>query len=70
MRWWRLSELDGMLTFETSPDGVAFTTRGTAPDPFDLDSVSITLGAGEYRADVASPGSAAFKCFNLPPPCQ
>jgi hypothetical protein len=69
-RWWRLSELDGTVMFETSPDGVTFTARAAAPDPIELDNVSITIGAGTYNTDIASPGVAQFRCLNLPAPCQ
>jgi len=68
-RWWRLRELDGTLYFETSPDGTTFATRGSMPDPGSLDDVHPDIGAGTYK-NVASPGAAAFRCFNSAPPCQ
>jgi hypothetical protein len=63
--WWRLREAGGAVYFDTAPDGVTWTTRGTTPDPFPLDDVNIFLGAGAYKA-VANPGQASFQCYNVP----
>jgi hypothetical protein len=63
--WWRLREASGTVYFDTAPDGVTWTTRGTTPDPFPLADVNIFLGAGAYRA-LANPGQASFQCYNVP----
>ena len=68
-RWWRLQEANGELRLLTSPDGVAWTLRGSTPDPMPLDNVQIAIGAGTWQA-VAAPGQARFHCYNVPPPCN
>jgi hypothetical protein len=68
-KWWRVQEADGELSFWTSPDGVAWTMRGTMADPIPLDDVQIAIGAGTWQ-DMQSPGQARFRCYNVPPPCS
>jgi len=68
-KWWRLAESDGTLSFSTSPDGTTWTTLGSGADPFSLDEVGISIGAGTYE-QVANPGEARFHCYNKPPPCS
>ncbi len=67
--WWALRERDGTVVFETSPDGVAWTTRIQTPATTSYDNVQISIGAGTY-ASVANPGQATFRCYNKPPPCE
>lgn len=67
--WWAVRERGGTIVFETSPDGVAWTTRMQTPSTMSYDDVQISIGAGMY-ASVANPGKATFKCYNKPPPCQ
>ena len=69
--WWRLREHDGLVLFEMSPDGLAWTERARTPTPVSLDHVQIAIGAGTYGdATVPDPGTARFRCFNVPPPCS
>jgi len=67
--WWRLREDGGTVRFDTSPDGIAWAPRAQIPDPFPLDNLRVSLGAGAYFA-IANPGQARFHCFNVPPPCN
>jgi hypothetical protein len=61
----RISESNGNMTWETSPDGTTFTTLTTQPTPIDVSSVTIALEAGTY-ASAPSPGTAAYANFNVP----
>jgi hypothetical protein len=67
--WWRLSEFDGVTTFDTSPDGVTWRELMRMPTPLLFDHVIVSIGAGVYQP-VASPGQARFRCYNVPPPCN
>jgi hypothetical protein len=65
--WWRLRESNGTLFFETSLDGVSFTTRHSLPDPMSFDNVTVTLGAGIWTTPVpVDAGEARFRCYNVP----
>jgi hypothetical protein len=66
--WWSLRESGGQLYFETSADGSHWKIRGQGPDPFSLDAVIITIGAGVWKS-VANPGQAHFACYNVSAPC-
>jgi hypothetical protein len=63
-RWLRLRETNGVVHYETSPDGVTWTTLFSNADPFSLSSVYIRFGAAAYQA-VPSPGMAIFDNFNV-----
>ena len=39
---------------------------GSGADPFSLDEIGISIGAGTYK-QVANPGEARFRCYNVPP---
>jgi len=52
-RWWRIREAGGDIFFETSADGVAWTTRLTTTSGFDPSIVQIEIGAGH---DTPGPG--------------
>ena len=67
--WWRLRESGGTLFFETSADGATWTMKGQTADPPGLDAVQVTIGAGAYRA-TSMPGTAEFRCYNLPAGCE
>lgn len=66
--WWRLSADETTVTFETSPDGVTWTFKGSGVPGFPLDDVSIAVGSGMWQT-VAAPGVDRFDCFNVAPPC-
>jgi hypothetical protein len=59
-RFWRLAESGGLVRWQTSPDGGAWTTRCSADTAsVDVDDVEVTLGASQ-AANVtggAAPGS-------------
>ncbi|HEX8433023.1 MAG TPA: vanadium-dependent haloperoxidase [Longimicrobium sp.] len=65
-RWWRIREDAGNTFFETSPDGCGWTTQLVIADPFPLDSVMLSFGAGTDLGD-ADPGAGVFDNFNVPP---
>jgi hypothetical protein len=65
-RFLALEERDGQLSFETSPDGVTFTTFYQDADPFDLSLVRARLYAGTTPS-VANPGVASFGSVNGTP---
>jgi hypothetical protein len=67
--WWRLREHDGVVFLEVSADGVAWSERARRPTPVSLDHVQIAIGAGTWGDTVDNPGSARFRCYNVPPPC-
>ena len=66
-RWWRIREGGAEVHFETSPDGLLWTTHHTVPATEGIVAVQMSLGAGTY-APVASPGRAELDDVNLDPP--
>jgi hypothetical protein len=64
-RWWRFTESIGNVVFQTSPDGVAWTTRATWTPTWDISGVFASVGAGTGASPTgATP--AVFDSFNLP----
>jgi hypothetical protein len=65
-RWWSLrhDRASDELSFETSPDGRAWTRRRVVARPFPLTAITVELGAGS-SASVADPGAAFFDNFTL-----
>jgi hypothetical protein len=64
--WWRVSESTGTLTWETSPDGLAWTTRRTKVSTNYWAHVAVYLACGYYGTETA-PGPALFDNLNLAP---
>ena len=72
-RWWRLRENQGVVYWEASGDGKAWTVLFSKPNPFPppspgtsaLSQVQAVLVAGTYLV-VPSPGMAIFDSFNTP----
>ncbi|MCC6558094.1 MAG: hypothetical protein IT372_34535, partial [Polyangiaceae bacterium] len=62
-RFWQIREASGTLTWETSPDGVTWTTRKTAPTPGFAGTVHVALAAGADQP-IAAPLGAHFEDFN------
>jgi hypothetical protein len=58
-----ISETAGVVSFETSPDGVTWSAFATTPDPFDLSLVHAQMFAGTDTS-IAAPGQAKFAAFN------
>jgi hypothetical protein len=65
--WWRLRESGGTLFYETSGDGVSFTTRASEPVSFPISAVRIHLGVSVYDSAATAPGHVRFARLNLPP---
>ncbi|HEU0076630.1 MAG TPA: vanadium-dependent haloperoxidase [Longimicrobiaceae bacterium] len=64
-RWLRLREQRGMLYWEVSADGDAWTVVASrSPHPFNLTAVLALFGAGTFVA-VPAPGVAVFDNFNV-----
>jgi hypothetical protein len=65
-RWLRLREQDGLVYWDTSPDGATWTNhrQATAP-PFTLAAIPLNIGGGALDA-TPSAGRVAFDNFNLP----
>jgi hypothetical protein len=66
-RWWRIREGAGQIYFETSPDGIAWTTQHVSGGSAGVGAVQMSVGAGTW-APVDSPGRAQFDGVNLEPP--
>jgi hypothetical protein len=62
-RWWRLRECEGILHWEVSADGQAWTTLVSKPTPIPLTSAYLHIQAGTF-SPVAHPGLAIFESFN------
>jgi hypothetical protein len=58
-RYWLVRENGGVVSFETSPDGVDWTVRFSTGSTFDLSRIRITLDAGRYQQE-AVPDVAEF----------
>lgn len=66
-RWWKWTEASGSIIYETSPDGVAWTTIATAVSPGSLTSRSLFMGAGR-NTTTGGPFYVYFDNVNNPPP--
>jgi hypothetical protein len=64
--WWRIRELDGVVIWETSPDGRAWARFAERAAPAFVAGVRPNIGGGTQRV-VALPGRCAFDNFGLPP---
>jgi hypothetical protein len=64
-RWWRFRESQGVLYWEVSGDGKAWTTVFSKATSFQLTQVKCGFGAGTYLP-IPSPGMAVFDSFNTP----
>jgi hypothetical protein len=63
-RWLRLREADGVLYWETSPDGYTWEVLASKAPPIPITAVTLGLGAGTWDR-VAAPGVAVFDNFNV-----
>jgi len=63
-RYWRFRHdpANDMINFETSPDGIAWTTLRTVARTFSITSVKFEIVAGTGES-VAAPGAALFDNF-------
>jgi hypothetical protein len=62
-RFWRMREASGTLAWETSADGLGWTTQASSSNLFDLGSVKVQLVA-EVNAGEPDPGEARFDNLN------
>ena len=58
LKWWRISEASGQVTFETSPDGATYTTLSTITTPSWVNDV--VIGLGGYSDGVVTHGTVAY----------
>ena len=65
-RWWRIREHAGTVYWETSPDGLTWTTHVSLPDPIAVTALDVRLGIECTTACVSAP-SASFDNYNLRP---
>jgi hypothetical protein len=65
-RWWRLREQQGMLFWETSPNGSAWTVHWSEPSPITIRPAFAGMGVAS-ASGIASPGQARFATFNRTP---
>jgi hypothetical protein len=64
-RWLQIRELNGIVYWEVSPDGWAWTTLYSSPAPFALTAISPGIFTGTYQP-APSPGFAIFDNLNVP----
>ena len=67
-KWWRLREESGAVYWDTSTDGLNWTSRASTATSnvlFDLSSVVVMLSTAEFRSDPA-PGTSKFSNLNAP----
>jgi hypothetical protein len=62
-RWLRLRETDAVICWETSADGMAWTTQATHAVPFAVTALELGFGAGTGNS-YPWPGVAIFDNFN------
>jgi hypothetical protein len=65
-RWWRMREQAGQMLWQTSPDGTIWSTAVQLPNPFPVTALDVELGVG-CGSQCATPPSASFDNYNLPP---
>lgn len=65
--WWQLRERGGTTYWETSSDGVSWTTQAAQANPITLTSVDILIGGICFGADT-SPSNFTFRSLNYPLP--
>jgi hypothetical protein len=66
-RWWMIRESGGMLTFETSPDGMSWQVARTVDTPFDVSAVHMIIGLGTPSDTTNYSSEAKFDNVNAPP---
>jgi len=64
---WRIREYNGVVLWETSPDGSAWTTQGTAATArlFSFQSVNVLLAADTFGEGSPDPGRARYSNLNV-----
>jgi len=62
MQWLQIIESDGVVYFNTSPDGSMWTTQGSFADPFNITALYAGLAAIDAGGDVT--GSITFTSLN------
>jgi len=62
-RWWRYREADGTLYWDTSPDGVNWTTRSSVTTPYFARRARVFFNAEAYSG-ASAPGDYAIESVN------
>jgi hypothetical protein len=52
-KWWRIREFIGSFIFDTSPDGVLWTTRATIAYTFAITAITFQVRSGYYGTEAA-----------------
>lgn len=65
--WWRIREAAGTTFWETSSDGVTWTTQTSQLNPITVSVVDVILGGICFGVDT-SPANFTFRNFNVPTP--
>ncbi|MHB8418081.1 MAG: hypothetical protein ACYDCL_08390 [Myxococcales bacterium] len=67
--WWRIRESSGTVYWDTSSDGVSWTSQASVADSslFDLSSLTPTFYCETYGTGSPSPGQAEFANLSIPP---
>lgn len=62
--WWRIREANGIVFWDTSPDGISWTNQTSQADPVTLSSVDVLIGGLCFGIDT-SPSNYTFSNFNV-----
>ena len=65
--WWQIRNQDGVLHFETSPDGITWSQIDQIPTGLDATRVRIEIGISVADAGAATRGEFAIDDLDLPP---
>lgn len=64
-RFLRIESTDGVLSFQTSADGIDFYTQHALTSAFDLSAIKFRLVAGTFDGGEAAPGMAKFDNYEV-----
>ena len=64
--WWRMTESGGTITYATSPDGTAWTNRGTTATPPWGHQGTLQLVGGHWQAEAANTDSYFDNVNSIP----
>ena len=65
-RWWKIKEVNGQTLWQTSPDGMSWTTHHTQANPITMTALFFNIAAICFGVD-SNPGNFEFRNLNCPP---